>query len=303
MKKNHQKHAGITLIELSIVLVVMGFLAASIIIGKDLILSAQIRGQISQFHEMDAAVLAFRDKYNCLPGDCSNTVARGIAPRTGSQWDGNNDGKIQKEYYEYTDLTPGFKETDNFWTHLLHAGFVTGFQPRESGDRDFVIGEQSPKAVIPALRTLTFSPVMDEDWQGITGTPGLNLNFFDFKANGIDPNNNLQPGDFYALLLANSFTIGIDDESNLAIVRPDIAYMLDEKMDDGLPSSGKLRGKFYFMYAMPRGLTNVNGVDFAYGYADEPLMCVDTTVTPNQYRIGLTEPRSHCAIIYQGSWD
>ncbi len=51
----------------------------------------------------------------------------------------------------------------------------------------------------------------------------------------------------------------------------------------------------------------VGSVDAPVGYTENPdnppIFCVDTTVTPNQYRIGLTESYSHCAIIYQGSWD
>jgi prepilin-type N-terminal cleavage/methylation domain-containing protein len=65
---------GFTLIELSIVLVIIGLVAAGILVGKDLIRTAELRGDIREIEKIDAAVTTFRLKYNCLPGDCANAT-------------------------------------------------------------------------------------------------------------------------------------------------------------------------------------------------------------------------------------
>jgi prepilin-type N-terminal cleavage/methylation domain-containing protein len=70
---------GFTLIELSIVLVVIGLIIGGIIIGQTLIQSAQIRRQTTEFGKWYAAVNTYRIKYNALPGDDANAVALGIA--------------------------------------------------------------------------------------------------------------------------------------------------------------------------------------------------------------------------------
>ena len=62
--------SGFTLIELSIVLVIIGLLVGGVLVGKDLIEAASLRKQGSQIQEIVASVNTFRLKYNCVPGDC-----------------------------------------------------------------------------------------------------------------------------------------------------------------------------------------------------------------------------------------
>lgn len=66
---------GFTLVELAIVLVILGLIVGGVLLGKDLIKSAEIRSAISQFTRTQSAITAFRVKYNCLPGDCANAVS------------------------------------------------------------------------------------------------------------------------------------------------------------------------------------------------------------------------------------
>src|SRR5450432_727787 len=76
--------SGFTLIELSIVLVIIGLIIGGVLVGQDLIKAAEIRGQITQIEKYNTAVNTFRGKYNCLPGDCVNATALGFTQALGS---------------------------------------------------------------------------------------------------------------------------------------------------------------------------------------------------------------------------
>src|SRR5476649_123700 len=67
--------AGFTLIELSIVLVIIGLIVGGVLTSRDLIAAAQIRAQISQIEKYQTAVNTFRGKYGYLPGDIPNNAA------------------------------------------------------------------------------------------------------------------------------------------------------------------------------------------------------------------------------------
>ena len=67
--------AGFTLIELSIVLVIIGLIVGGILVGRDMIEAAQIRATIAQYQQFVTAVNTFRLKYGGLPGDITSTQA------------------------------------------------------------------------------------------------------------------------------------------------------------------------------------------------------------------------------------
>lgn len=82
MGKNTEQ-SGFTLLELSIVLVIIGLITGSILVGNDLINTATLRAQISQIEKYNTAVTTFRLKYNALPGDIADAQATqaGLAAR------------------------------------------------------------------------------------------------------------------------------------------------------------------------------------------------------------------------------
>ena len=65
---------GFTLIELSIVLVVIGLIVGGILVGQTLIQAAQMRSLIKQIEAYRTATMTFRDKYGALPGDIGNAT-------------------------------------------------------------------------------------------------------------------------------------------------------------------------------------------------------------------------------------
>src|SRR3954471_15989161 len=78
------KQVGFTLIELSIVLVIIGLVVGGVLVGQDLIKAAQIRSAVSKIEKYNTAVHTFRTKYNALPGDIPNAASYGFAPRSGA---------------------------------------------------------------------------------------------------------------------------------------------------------------------------------------------------------------------------
>jgi len=68
------KQSAFTLIELSVVLVIIGLIIGGVMVGRDLIEASKIRAQITQISDIETQMNTFRVKYNCLPGDCINAA-------------------------------------------------------------------------------------------------------------------------------------------------------------------------------------------------------------------------------------
>lgn len=65
---------GFSLVELSIVLVILGLLTGGILAGQSLIRAAELRSYITDVQRYPAAVNAFKDKYFAYPGDMANAT-------------------------------------------------------------------------------------------------------------------------------------------------------------------------------------------------------------------------------------
>jgi prepilin-type N-terminal cleavage/methylation domain-containing protein len=107
MKKVYtRKHEeGFTLVELSIVLVIIGLIIGGVLAGQDMIRAAEIRAQVAQLQEFDTAANTFRDKYGYLPGDLpgnGTTVSQNnlalqysFTQRTGAVGHGDGNGLLE----------------------------------------------------------------------------------------------------------------------------------------------------------------------------------------------------------------
>ena len=95
---------GFSLIELSIVLVIIGLLTGGILTGQSLIRASEVRSVATEVAKYRTAVMSFRDQYKALPGDMKNattfwgsmTNCGAASPSgTGTQTcNGNNDRDI-----------------------------------------------------------------------------------------------------------------------------------------------------------------------------------------------------------------
>src|SRR5262249_17476276 len=129
--KNMRK--GFSLIELSIVLVILGLLVGGIMAGQSLIRASEIRSISSEYDRYRTASYAFRDKYFAFPGDIANatdiwgkdtTSAYACATASGSAaspgtCNGNGDGFIGS-------VNVGGAEGVRAWQQLALAGLIEG---------------------------------------------------------------------------------------------------------------------------------------------------------------------------------
>ena len=135
---------GFTLIELSIVLVIIGLLVGGVLVGQDLIRAAELRNIVTQVEQIDTAVNTFRLKYRCLAGDCANatTFFPTSANGDGGKYVGNRSSGTAAQR----------KEHWNFWQQLALAGLIEGTYTGDGsgGDqyRDAEIGENIPGTAI-----------------------------------------------------------------------------------------------------------------------------------------------------------
>jgi prepilin-type N-terminal cleavage/methylation domain-containing protein len=123
-----RKH-GFTLIELSIVLVIIGLIVGGVLVGQDLIRAAEIRATVGQKEKFDAAAVAFKLKYGALPGDIQPATAGafGLFQLTGNcggtcTVNRFGDGKINRSYTGVNSVWESFA----FWRHLSEANLIEG---------------------------------------------------------------------------------------------------------------------------------------------------------------------------------
>ena len=67
-----------TLIELSVVLVIIGLIVGGVLVGQDLIHAATIRATITQKERFSTAANTFRTKFGDVPGSLVNPTALGL---------------------------------------------------------------------------------------------------------------------------------------------------------------------------------------------------------------------------------
>jgi prepilin-type N-terminal cleavage/methylation domain-containing protein len=101
---------GYTLVELSVVLVILSIGIIGAVKGASIITAYRLQGVVTNFQQYKIAITEFRQKYNSLPGDTTDATA--IWANSNDVVNGNGDGFIS--------TTEQFQA----WRHLYLADYI-----------------------------------------------------------------------------------------------------------------------------------------------------------------------------------
>jgi prepilin-type N-terminal cleavage/methylation domain-containing protein len=220
------RSCGFTLIEMSIVLVIIGLIVGGVLVGQDLIRAAGIRATIAQIEKYNQAVNTFREKYGALPGDLNAQTANQFGFAARGQHAGEGDGNevlegIHADANGMNDGTfQGAGETAMFWVDLSTANLI-------EGGFNTATSNIMPPATITGAALNNYLPPAK-----LGGS-----NYVYVWSGGY--HNALNGLNYYGVSAVTSITTAGYIYSSLGLtVRQ--AYSIDQKVDDGLPQSGNV---------------------------------------------------------------
>lgn len=230
---------GFSLVELSIVLVILGLLVGGIMTGQNLIRAAELRSVVTQVDAVRASVYQFKDRYFAYPGDMKNATdfwgnadTGGIGGDcTNSHLDvgtdnqtcnGNGNGFVARTGDSANNRNA---ETFRFWEHLSNAGLVEG---NYTGVGNDVGGGTFWYRAVPGENVLRMK--LDNG--------GMNAVAFARSANGSPPNAWVGSDSDVVRNYAFVGAPTLGDLNWKEIFTPEELWNLDTKLDDGKPGTG-----------------------------------------------------------------
>ncbi len=205
-----ENNNGLTLIELSIVIVIIGIVVAGITIGQSAIRSALLKSIMIEANGFKVAITAYEDYYRDLPGDHTNAYdffdgsgGKSICGENTSDKSGCN-GDGDKLLHQFND------ERQKIWKHLSLAGiYPNNLTGRRTGwDKYVAIGTNTPKSKYKG------------GWA------------FDFSSNNFQFSNYIKYGE-------SSDPTGTKD-MDIGLLSPADLHSIDTKFDDSNAFSGKI---------------------------------------------------------------
>ncbi|MFN7038362.1 MAG: type II secretion system protein [Alphaproteobacteria bacterium] len=199
---------GFTILEISIVTIVISLIVAGISLGQSMIRNANIRSVIIGFGEISKAVSSFKLQFNALPGDMTSSIYSNSNIPTY----GNGNGII-----ESTSSACNSTESIIAWNHLYYTENYPG---KLSG--------VSPSSVPCALVNVN-----------VPASRVKNGFFFLWNSAG-------NSGSVFGVSKGNLIHFGklstSDNSVNGSIISASDAQIIDAKMDDNVANTGALFG-------------------------------------------------------------
>ena len=230
MKKNKKSNAGFSLVEISIVLVILGLLVGGVLTGQSLISSAEMRSQIKQIEQYDSAVLMFKNRFFELPADMVNPARFSLTAVAGF---GNGDGYITGGSTDGSDGSLWcYGEPMLLWIHLEQAGLIEGHYSDDVilNGLQAKAGTSYPLLKIPSSAGITLHAVGPD-----YGTPGHVHYWW------------LNKGPFH------DTNINYCHHTGMSAVN---AFTIDSKIDDAKPFTGRVTIKGPYNGNLTPGTTN-----------------------------------------------
>ncbi len=264
------RQSGFTLIELSIVLVIIGLIIGGVLVGQDLIKAAEIRSTIGQVEKYNTAVNTFRTKYNGIPGDLLSPGNFGLTStgRTGATGLSDGNGLVEAGCASAASTTAFCGETSMFWNDLATASLIA-----------------------------------DATTSGTAAKPGSNITsgFASYM-----PAAKMGKGNYINVFVRsgrnNFFIAGVTQVATAdaaytfaKAITPTEAYQIDVKVDDGKPITGIVTSK-----ADMAGTNGAAHVTASLAAGD----CYDSTASAEVYATSATASNNTagCLLEYRGSF-
>lgn len=263
------KHQGFTLLEMSIVLLVMALLAGGIVAGENLIRQSELKSVLDQYQTINGAYWSFKNKYDAIPGDFPGATrvwgrlngnadcvtGSGSAVAAPGTCDGNGDGTLQ--------IASGANasgEMFQFWRQLALGGFLEGRYTGlagPGGGLNSIVSSNIPESRISGAG-------WGVRWLGV------------FAGNGTS----------YAMDYGSVYDFGAESattQPNNPVFTPEEAYGIDVKIDDGKPAYGMV---------------------IAYYWNNQCAAADDGSHANNDLQASykLSEPATLCALIFRNQF-
>jgi prepilin-type N-terminal cleavage/methylation domain-containing protein len=246
------KNKGFSLVELSIVLVILGLLTGGILTGQSLIKAAELRSVTTEFGNIQSAINTFKGKYFALPGDMNNAASfwNNAASCTGTAGTNLNPGTCNGDGDGRLDESANANEKFLFWQHLALAGVFEGSYTGTAGTggiQHHQIGINTP-----------VSKFTNAGWGTDYYTAAPSTDFFNITYGG----NILEFG-----------TTQTNGDMDNAALTPEDAWNIDKKIDDGKPARGKVIARRVFSGNACTTAADQNDLDSNYLLTQPSIRC------------------------------
>ncbi len=227
-----------SLVELSIVLVILGLLAGGVLSGQALIRAAELRSVTADYQRYTAAIMVFRDKYFSFPGDMNNATqfwgSAGGANHTNDATcyssitndkrtcNGNGNGRL---FFDDGVSDHSAPEWYRAWQQLANAGLIEGSY---TGVADLAPRGATPGLNVPKGKISNTGFTLMSAGTTDTAEPNWWVGSYDGFAFG-----------YKGYCLGDPTKGGC--ETFGIIFKPEEAWNIDTKLDDGRPATGLIR--------------------------------------------------------------
>ena len=247
MRVSNTGSSAFSLVELSIVLVILGLLTGGILAGQSLIRASELRSVTTEYQRYVTAAQTFRDKYFAIPGEMAGATRfwtrqvnaahcvtnSAAAVGTPGTCDGNGNGIIN-----ISSVVSQSAEGYQFWRQLALAGLIEGsYTGLGTATHGF---DATPGSNIPTSKISNAGWVLSSSAGGLGNT------------------------DIYEMDYGNLFSFGTKVSTSVYMrgmaLRPEELWNIDTKLDDGRPAYGNVIAMFWGNAANTTRCT-INAVD------------------------------------------